>query len=323
MRKMRDRGIGIVYISHRLDEIFEVADRVTILKDGRLVGAHPIGSLTRDAMIGLMVGRRLEQIYPSRPAKPRDGQIVLAIDRLSSGDRVKDVSLIVREGEIVAIAGMVGSGRTEVAEAVFGARAIDGGEVSIDGQAVGKRGPRHSIERGVGFLTEDRKDQGLFLGLSVATNIIAPSLGEITHNGMLDRAKETDIARKQINSFSIGAPSPTTRVGALSGGNQQKVLFSRWARIADRLLLLDEPTRGVDVGAKVQIYRMIRSIADQGVAVLMISSELSEVVGLADRVIVMAQGRVTGELVGEEVQEESVMRLAVHTQDRRTTGALQ
>jgi ribose transport system ATP-binding protein len=323
MRKMRSRGIGIVYISHRLDEIFEVADRVTILKDGKLVGTHPIGSLTRDGMINLMVGRRLEQIFPPRPAKPTQGRVVLAVDRLSAGDRVKDVSLSVREGEIVAIAGMVGSGRTEVAEAVFGARAVESGAIAIDGETIPRRGPRQSIRRGVGFLTEDRKDKGLFLGLSVASNIVAPALDEITRKGLLDRSKESDIGRRQISSFSIAAPSPDTRVGALSGGNQQKVLFSRWARIADRLLILDEPTRGVDVGAKVEIYHMIRSLADQGVAVLMISSELAEVVGLADRVVVMAQGRVTGELSGDELSEESVMRLAVHTQDRSAAGTIQ
>jgi ribose transport system ATP-binding protein len=323
MRKMRSLGIGIVYISHRLDEIFEVADRVTILKDGKLVGTHPIGSLTRDSMINLMVGRRLEQVFPPRPAKSTEGPVVLAVDRLSAGDRVKDVSLSVREGEIVAIAGMVGSGRSEVAEAVFGARGIDLGAISIDGKTVPRSGPRQSIGRGVGFLTEDRKDKGLFLGLSVASNIVAPALGEITRNGLLDRSKESEIARRQIGGFSIAAPSPETRVGALSGGNQQKVLFSRWARVADRLLILDEPTRGVDVGAKVEIYRIIRSLADQGVAVLMISSELAEVVGLADRVVVMAQGRVTGELRGDEVSEESVMRLAVHTQDRSAAGKIQ
>jgi ribose transport system ATP-binding protein len=323
MRKMRGRGIGIVYISHRLDEIFEVADRVTILKDGKLVGTHPIGSLTRDGMINMMVGRQLEQIFPPRPAKPTQGQVVLAVDRLSAGDRVKDVSLSVREGEIVAIAGMVGSGRTEVAEAVFGASAVESGAISIDGETIPRRGPRQSIGRGVGFLTEDRKDKGLFLGLSVASNIVAPALDEITRKGLLDRSKESDIARRQIGGFSIAAPSPDTRVGALSGGNQQKVLFSRWARIADRLLILDEPTRGVDVGAKVEIYRMIRSLADQGVAVLMISSELAEVVGLADRVVVMAQGRVAGELAGDELSEESVMRLAVHTRDRSASEAIQ
>jgi ribose transport system ATP-binding protein len=322
MRRMRGEGIGIVYISHRLDEIFEIADRVTILKDGRLAATHPLNALTRDGMINLMVGRRLEQIYPPRPRTASAGNIVLSVERLCAGDRVKDVSLNVRAGEIVAIAGMVGSGRTEVAEAVFGVRAIDGGSIALDGASTARR-PARSIRRGVGFLTEDRKDKGLFPGLSVASNIVAPALGEITRGGFLDRAKETDIARRQIKGFSIAVPSPSTRVGALSGGNQQKVLFSRWARIADRLLLLDEPTRGVDVGAKVEIYRMIRALADQGIAVLMISSELAEVVGLADRVFVMAQGRVSGELTGDDVSEESVMRLAVTSYDRRAEEALQ
>jgi ribose transport system ATP-binding protein len=322
MRKMRSRGIGIVYISHRLDEMFEVADRVTILRDGKLVGTHPIGSLTRDGMINLMVGRWLEQIFPPRPATPTPGQVVLAVDRLRAGDRVKDVSLSVREGEIVAIAGMVGSGRTEVAEAVFGARAVDSGAISIDGEAIPRRGPRQSIGRGVGFLTEDRKDKGLFLGLSVASNIVAPALDEITRNGLLDRSKESDIGHRQMGLFDRGAFAGYARGRPLRRQSAEGAL-QPLARIADRLLILDEPTRGVGVGAKVEIYRIIRSLADQGVAVLMISSELAEVVGLADRVVVMAQGRVTGELCGDELSEESAMRLAVHTQDRSTAGTIQ
>jgi ribose transport system ATP-binding protein len=321
MRKMRGLGIGIVYISHRLDEIFEVADRVTVLKDGRLVATHPIEDLTRDSMINMMVGRRLEQIYPPRPSEPSKGRVVLSVDRLKLGHRVKDVSLEVRAGEVVAIAGMVGSGRTEVAEAVFGDRIVEGGAISIDGEPMSRCSPRESIRRGIGFLTEDRKDKGLFLGLSIASNIVAPALGEVSNNGLLNKAKELEIAQKQVSDFSIAAPSPLTRVGALSGGNQQKVLISRWARIADRALILDEPTRGVDVGAKVEIYRMIRALADRGIAVLMISSELAEVVGLADRVVVMAQGRVSGELSGEDVNEESVMRLAVIAEQRRDAEA--
>lgn len=277
MRNMRGRGIGIVYISHRLDEIFEVADRVTILKDGRLVATHPIEDLTRDSMINMMVGRRLEQIYPPRPSEPCKGRVVLSVDRLKLGHRAKDVSLEVRAGEVVAIAGMVGSGRTEVAEAIFGEGTVEGGAISVDGELMSRCSPNESIRRGIGFLTEDRKDKGLFLGLSIASNIVAPDLGEVTSNGLLNKTKELEIARKQVGDFSIATPSPLTRVGALSGGNQQKVLISRWARIADRALILDEPTRGVDVGAKVEIYRMIRALADRGTAVLMISSELAEV----------------------------------------------
>jgi ABC-type lipopolysaccharide export system ATPase subunit len=222
MRKMRSLGIGIVYIGHRLDEIFEVADRVTILKDGKLVGTHPIGSLTRDSMINPMVGRRLEQIFPPRPATPTQGPVVLAVDRLTAVDRVKDVSLSVREGEIVAIAGMVGSGRTEVAEAVFGARAIDSGATSIDGEAIPRRGPRQSIGRGVGFLTEDRKDKGLFLGLSVASNIVAPALGEITRNGLLDRSKESEARVKEIETDASGLASALVYVDANGRDRRQR-----------------------------------------------------------------------------------------------------
>jgi len=230
---------------------------------------------------------------------------------LSAGPRVRDVSLSVRPGEIVGVAGMVGSGRTEVAEAIFGLRPIDGGTLSFAGAPLTHHRPRDAIRGGIGFLTENRKDDGLFLNLPVSQNILAPDLGSVTRRGLIDRAQERGIALRQIAEFAVATPSPEVKVGALSGGNQQKVLFSRWSRIADKLLLLDEPTRGVDIGAKVEIYRLIRRLADAGVAVLMISSELPEVVGLSDRVVVMAQGRVAGEIDGADLSEEAIMELAV------------
>jgi ribose transport system ATP-binding protein len=321
MRRLKAEGLGIVYISHRLEEIFEIADRVTVLKDGKLVGTQPVGDLTREKMINMMVGRRLEQIYPPRRELSRGAPVLLDVSRLASGDRVRDVTFNVRVGEIVGIAGMVGSGRTEVAEAIFGVRPIDGGGITLDGKPVASAGPRATIAEGVGFLTEDRKGNGLFLGLSVAANIVAPALGDVTRNGLLDLARETEIARRQIETFAVVAPSHDVEVGYLSGGNQQKVLFSRWARVAGRLLILDEPTRGVDIGAKVEIYRIIRELAEAGVAVLMISSELSEVAGLSDRVVVMAQGRVTGEVEGDAISEEAIMKLAVVSHARRPERA--
>ncbi len=317
MRRLRRAGIGIVYISHRLEEIFEIADRVTILKDGKVVGVSPVQELTRDTMIAKMVGRRLEQIFPARREKAANGEVVLGIEGLRAGPRVRDITLEVRAGEILGVAGMVGSGRTEIAQAIFGERQIEAGEIRVDGAPLSHHGPRRAIELGLGYLTENRKEEGLFLGLSVANNIVAPMLSAITTKGMLQPAAERDIAREQIAAFAVATPSPDVKIRNLSGGNQQKVLFSRWSRIAKRLLVLDEPTRGVDVGAKVEIYRIIRQLADSGIAVLMISSELPEVVGLADRVVVIAQGRVAGELSGSDISEEAIMTHAVASAERR------
>ncbi|MCV3210794.1 sugar ABC transporter ATP-binding protein [Mesorhizobium sp. YC-39] len=317
MRRLRDEGVGIVYVSHRLEEIFEIADRVTILKDGQLVGTSPVSALTREEMITRMVGRRLSQIYPPRRPAPADGPDVLTVRNLKAGPRVRDVSLNVRVGEIVGVAGMVGSGRTEVAEAIFGTRAVDSGVIEFDGKPFERKLPKGSIGHGLGFLTESRKDDGLFLGLPVSANIVAPDLDAITKRGLIDRKQERAVATRQIQDFSVATPSPDVKIGNLSGGNQQKVLFSRWSRIASKLLILDEPTRGVDIGAKVEIYRIVRRLADSGVGVLMISSELPEIVGLSDRVFVMAQGHVVGEIKGDALGEEAIMDLAVRSVEHR------
>ncbi len=320
MRRLKAEGVGIVYISHRLEEIFEIADQVTILKDGQTVGTSPIAQLTREEMITRMVGRRLEQIYPARRTKAAEGADVLTVRNLKAGPRVRDVNLNVKPGEIVGVAGMVGSGRTEVAEAIFGMRPVQGGTIEFQGKALSGHLPKHTIGLGLGFLTENRKDEGLFLGLPISANVMAPDLASVTRAGLVDRKRERAITVQQISDFSVATPSPDVKVGSLSGGNQQKVLFSRWSRIADRLLILDEPTRGVDIGAKVEIYRIVRRLADSGVGVLMISSELPEIVGLSDRVVVMAQGHVVGEVAGEALSEEAIMHLAVQSMERRQSG---
>ncbi|WP_050596394.1 sugar ABC transporter ATP-binding protein [Mesorhizobium sp. WSM1293] len=317
MRRLRNEGVGIVYVSHRLEEIFEIADTVTILKDGQLVGTSPVSALTREEMITRMVGRRLSQIYPPRRTAPAGGPDVLTVRNLKAGPRVRDVSLNVKVGEIVAVAGMVGSGRTEVAEAIFGTRAVESGVIEFDGKPFETMLPKGSIGHGLGFLTESRKDDGLFLGLPISANIVAPDLDGITKHGLIDRKQERAVAMQQIQDFSVATPSPDVKIGNLSGGNQQKVLFSRWSRIASRLLILDEPTRGVDIGAKVEIYRIVRRLADSGVGVLMISSELPEIVGLSDRVFVMAQGHVVGEIKGDALGEEAIMDLAVRSVGHR------
>jgi ribose transport system ATP-binding protein len=316
MRALRRDGVAIVYISHRLEEIFDIADRVTVLKDGRLVGTKPVSETDRGMLISMMVGRRFDDIYPVRPPPAaRVGRDV--------APRVKDVSFDLHAGEILGVAGMVGSGRSELAHAIFGSMKLDGGGIELAGKPVALATPASSIRAGVGFLTEDRKAEGLFLQLPIAANIVAPTLRDISRGGFLDNGAEGRIAREQIRSYAVAAVSPRQRVSNLSGGNQQKVLFSRWARVADKVLVLDEPTRGVDVGAKVEIYRIIRQLADRGLAVLLISSELPEVIGLSDRIMVMREGRKTGELEGADMTEENVMHFAVlsgHAHTDATVG---
>ena len=310
MRRLRDEGVAIVYISHRLEELFEVADKVTVLKDGRKVGTRSIAEVDRDGLITMMVGRQLKDIYPPK-AQAAPGPEVLRAENVSSGRMVRDVSLTLRRGEILGLAGMVGSGRSEFAHAVFGSAPLDGGTVRIDGAAVRFARPQQAIRAGVGLLTEDRKREGLFLLLSVAANIVAPKLAEIFRRGFLDRGRERAIAEESMRTFDVVARSPQQAVQYLSGGNQQKTLFARWSRVVERILILDEPTRGVDVGAKVEIYQLVRKLADSGIGILVISSDLLEILGLCDRVVVMRRGVSVGALEGDALTEENIMRLAV------------
>ena len=310
LRRLRASGVSVLFISHRLDEIFAICDRVTVLKDGRLVGTHDTGEVTRERLISMMVGRDLGDLFPRRPATARSGQSVLRAEGIGIGDRVRDVSIDLRAGEIVALAGMVGAGRSEFALGLFGAIPLAKGAVHIGGQRFTSMSPAKAIRLGVGLVTEDRKSQGLAMLLDVAANITGPALAEITRHGLIDRQNEAVIAAAEIARYRIACRGPETPVATMSGGSQQKVIVARWARICRTVLILDEPTRGIDVGAKAEIYRIMRDLADAGVAILMISSELTEVIGMADRVIVMRQGHVTGELTGSGVTEENIMHLA-------------
>jgi ribose transport system ATP-binding protein len=309
IRMLSERGVAIVYISHRLEEIFEIADRVTVLKDGRLVGTRDID---RERLVSMMVGRDLSEYFPPRRPLREDSPIVLEASNISVGDRVKDASLVLRKPEIVGLAGMVGSGRTEFAMAIFGGIPMSSGSVTVGGKTYDQMSSALSIRSGVGLLTENRKSEGLMTQMDIAANICAASLGEITGGLFLDARRELGIAREEMNVFRVAAPGPQTRVIGLSGGNQQKVLFARWVHACKEVLLLDEPTRGVDVGAKAEIYRLIRRLADEGLAILMISSELLEVIGMSDRTLVMRDGRIRGELRGDEINEQAIMALATH-----------
>jgi ABC-type sugar transport system ATPase subunit len=308
---LRAAGVAIIYISHRLEEIFRIADRVTVLKDGVRVATRPVTGVNRDQLISLMVGRPLSDVFPPRRAIPQEAPVLLRAEGIRVGTRVRNASFTLKSGEIVGLAGLVGSGRTELAQAIFGGVPFDAGKVEIEGTVFAKTSPRSSIEAGVGLLTEDRKGEGLLMHLSVAANIVAPRLSEIARGPFIDLRAEYRIGAQEIARFSVATSGPQAVVAGLSGGSQQKVLFSRWVRACRRVLLLDEPTRGVDVGAKVEIYRIIRQLADSGFAILMISSELLEIVGMCDRALVMCEGAITGELAGGAITEEAIMTLAL------------
>lgn len=307
---LKAEGVAILYVSHRLEEIFQIADRVTVFKDGAHVATKAIGEVTRDRLISMMVGRDLKDIFPPKKPAGTPGKVVLKAQDISVAGRVRNAGIEARAGEITALAGLVGAGRTELAMGIFGGLPTTSGDVWIDGEKVEAMTPATAIRRGVGFVTEDRKGQGLAMLLDVAANVTAANLSAVTRNGLIDRRRENEIARQEIEKYRIVCRGPATGVATMSGGNQQKVIVARWARTSRKVLILDEPTRGVDVGAKTEIYRIMRGLAEQGIAVLMISSELPEVVGMADRVVVMREGVVSGELSGADISEEAIMSLA-------------
>jgi ribose transport system ATP-binding protein len=310
LRRLRAGGVSVIFISHRLEEVFAICDRVTVLKDGKLIGTRDVAAVTRGQLISMMVGRELGDLFPPKRAAGPTPRLVLRTEALSIAGRVRDVSIELRSGEIVALAGMVGAGRSELALGLFGALPISQGAIHIEGRRFAAMSPATAIRLGIGLVTEDRKSQGLAMLLDIAANITGPALAEVTTRFLIDKRLETEIARQEIERYRIVCRGPQTPVATMSGGNQQKVIVSRWARICRTVLILDEPTRGVDVGAKAEIYRIMRVLSDRGLAILMISSELTEVIGMADRVIVMHEGRVTGELAGADATEESILHLA-------------
>ncbi len=308
IRKLKDSGVSIVYISHHLEEVFEVSDRTTVLRDGQHVATRLTNGLDIDQLIKLMVGRDLSEQFPKEQA-PR-GQEVLRVEGLNQGTRLKNVSFSVHAGEVLGLSGLVGAGRTELVRAIFGADPIDSGQFYVLGQPVSIKSPRDAIRHGIALLTEDRKQQGLFLQMSVRENITMSVLDQLTPTLLTSQRKEAELAQHYINSMAIKASSHDQLAINLSGGTQQKVVLSKWMATEPRLLIFDEPTRGIDVGAKVEIYRMINDLARQGVAILMISSELLEILGMSDRIMVLCEGTVTGFLSREEATEEKIMEYA-------------
>lgn len=309
IRKLTEKGVGIVYISHRLEEIFEIADQVTVLKDGRLVGTKPIREIDgRSELVRMMVGRELGKEYPP-PRSPQD-EVVLKVRDLNRGKLLKGINLELKRGEILGVAGLVGAGRTELARAIFAADAIDSGDVEMSGQKVKFKAPRDAVERGIGLLTENRKSLGLFLELPVFHNVTISALQLISRLGVVFRKQEAGDVADLVDQFRIKTPGLGQIAKYLSGGNQQKVLVARWVFARSRILIFDEPTRGIDVGAKEEIYRLMDKLCREGCSIIMISSELPEILGMSDRIMVMCQGRITGVLSREEATEEKIMDLA-------------
>ena len=316
IRAMKAEGTSVIYISHHLQEIFRIADRVTVLRDGRTVGTVPAAEATEESIVRLMVGRDLANIYGAR-RQPVGDECLRVVG--AAGRRFREVSLALRRGEIVALAGLVGAGRTELGRALAGIDPLRQGRLWLEGRPLAVRSPADAIAAGIAYLTEDRKEQGLFLGMSVAANCVAPSLARFAGPlGWMDGGRVAAFAEAARARFRIVTPGIGQRVRNLSGGNQQKVLLAMWVGIGPKVLIVDEPTRGVDVGARSEIYAALRELAAAGVAILMISSDLLEVLGLADRVLVMRQGRLAGEFARDEATEENVIACAAGVEMERT-----
>ena len=309
VKDLRSKGISVVYISHRLGEVRELADRVLVLRDGKNAGELSRDEASHDRMVKLMVGRDLSQFYQRTIHVP--GRPVLEVDRLRTPAHPRnELSFAVRSGEIVGVAGLVGAGRTEMLQTVFGVTPAVGGSMSVDGTTVTPRTPRQAIAAGIGLVPEDRKQQGLILEMAVRQNVSLPSLRRTQHAGFLNYSSERTLSEQIIRQLNVRTPSDAQVCQFLSGGNQQKVVIGKWLAMAPRVLLLDEPTRGIDVGAKQEIYRLMEELARSGVAILFVSSEMEEVLGMSDRTLVMHEGRITGELQRHELSEEAIMHLA-------------
>jgi ribose transport system ATP-binding protein len=296
--------MGLVYISHRMEEVWQLADRVTVFRDGRSVGTSEKAEITPERVVTQMIGRNVEDLYVHDDRTP--GEVVLRVRGLTDGAGIGPVDLDLRAGEVVGMVGLIGAGRTEIARMIYGADRARGGTVELEGRPLDNRSPATSIRDGIGLLPESRKEQALFPLMSVRDNLVAAALGSLSRLGVLRRGAIADVAGRQMDTLRIRS-APSQDVGHLSGGNQQKVVLGRWLTVGPRVLILDEPTRGVDIGAKYEIYRIINEQVRRGVAVLVVSSDLPEALGISDRVLVVRGGRIVAELDRSEATEEAVM----------------
>ena len=307
IRQLKQKGVTIIYISHRLEEVFRISDRVSVMRDGCYIATRNTAETDRKELISLMVGRELKESYPARMNPP--GEITLEVRHLTgNGDR--DISFSVRKGEILGISGLVGAGRTELAMLLFGAAPHESGEIWINGSPARIHSPGDAIRHKIGILTEDRKGQGLFLEMPVKWNISFPIIRRISKSGVVDTRQENEIAKKYKERINIKTPSLLQRVINLSGGNQQKVVLAKSLAAESDILIFDEPTRGIDVGAKQEIYNLMRQLAENGITILMISSEMEELLGMSDRILVLCEGRLAGEVMKDDFSQEHILDLA-------------
>ena len=310
IEKLRQRGITVIYISHKLDEIFKICNTVSIMRDGKIVGTQEVEKITKDEIIEMMVGRSLSMEYPPRTATPQE--VVLSVKNIKRGSALKDISFQLRKGEILGIAGLVGAGRTELAEAIFGADPIDEGSIEIFGKRVNIRSTQQGKKNSIGMVTEDRKETGLVVDMSVTKNISVTKLENVSKGFVIQKSKEEEVAKEFVKTLNIKTPSVRQTLYNLSGGNQQKVVLAKWLFSNVEILILDEPTRGIDIGAKYEIYCLMNSLSEQGKSIIMISSELPEVLNMSDRILVMHEGQLKGELKGENMTGDNVMKLILN-----------
>ena len=317
--QLKEQGIAFVYISHKLSEIFQVADRVAVMRDGKLIGVREVKDVTENDLVAMMVGRKIEDLYGQSETKP-EGAVYFQVQNLSRKAVFHDISFILRRGEILGFAGLVGAGRTEMARALVGIDPKDAGEVILEGEKIHISSPKDAIRHGIAYLTEDRKSWGLFLSLTVRDNVVAPALDSFASGaGFLHHSAITGYARDKVREYAIVTPSIAKKVFTLSGGNQQKLMVAEWFGIQPRVIIFDEPTRGVDVGAKAEIYRKLREFASGGVGIIIISSDLPELIGMCDRILVMHQGRISGEVRRQDFSEELILSYAAGLNGLTTT----
>jgi rhamnose transport system ATP-binding protein len=304
MNLLKERQVGIIYISHRLNEVFEMGDRVTVLRDGKYIDTRPVSDTTEDQLISMMVGRTIDNLFPKEDAAIKD--TVLAVRNLNRKPLTKNISLEVRAGEIVGLAGLIGSGRSELAHVIFGYTPAESGSITISGKPVRIKNPAQAMRYGIAYLPEDRGTQGLIREMNLRENISLTVLREMSRASFINRQGETQLARRMIQQLSIRAYGPQQLVGKLSGGNQQKVVVGKWLATQPKVLIVDEPTRGIDVGSKAEIHRLMSTLAQQGMAILMISSELPEILGMSDRVLVMREGQIVAEYARADATQENI-----------------
>lgn len=308
IKNIKQKNIGVLYISHRLKEIYKVCDRVTILRDGIRIDSLDVEKTNPEILIEKMVGRSISNFYPEKSKLIKD--VIMSVNKLNKKGVFKDINFYLKKGEILGFSGLMGAGRTEVARAICGIDTFDEGEVFIEGKRVKINDYNSAIKLGLGYITEDRKNQGLFLKMSVRENISAASLEKVTRNMLIRKSTEYVNGKKFIKKLNIKVSDIEQKMNSLSGGNQQKVLFAKWLNIDPKIIIMDEPTRGIDVGAKAEMHRMIRELAESGIGVIVISSELPEIIGMSDRVIVMHEGKITGEVSNSDITEKNIMMLA-------------